>query len=93
MIFLSKFFVESGWHMIFGGNGLPEFLTSVEIYNSKTGQQRQLRSDLPEPASGHFGTVMNGYPVYCGGDGGQDSPSRKCYRFDKEVCEWEQVRH
>ena len=54
--------------MIFGGNRPPSgYLKTVELYNWQTGKQCQLK-EIPNKLSAHVGTVMDGVPVYCGGE-------------------------
>jgi len=62
-------------------------ISSVELYNWKTGEQCQLK-DLPEPVSCQSGTVMEGTPIFCGN---YRNTHDKCYSFNKTSKTWSQV--
>ena len=42
-------------------------------------------------AAGHSGTIMNGTPVFCGGDTGLGSADGRCYKLNKLNRTWEQI--
>ena len=85
---------EPEWHMIVGGyKKFPnkEPLTSVELFNWKTGEQCYLE-ELPFPVRGHSGTVLDGEPHICGGTFNETTqPTKRCYKFNKEGFVWEPV--
>jgi hypothetical protein len=72
-----------------GGDGSSQKLSSVELYNWKTGEQCQLE-DLPHPNAGHTATVLDGTPAFCGGT--SPDVEKRCYKFDKTTLSWIQVR-
>ena len=82
-------FLETAWHLIVGGDGSSQKLSSVELYNWKTGEQCQLE-DLPHPNAGHTATVLDGTPAFCGGT--SPDVEKRCYKFDKTTLSWIQVR-
>ena len=80
-------------HLIFGGvsHGIG-ILTSVELYNWKTGEQCRM-ADLPVPITGPSATVLNGNPVFCGGiTTGAYNGTTHCFSLNKELAVWESVR-
>jgi hypothetical protein len=68
-----------------------ETLTSVELFNWKTGEQCYL-DEFPHPVRGHSGAVINGDPHICGGTFNETTqPIKLCYKHNKESLEWEPV--
>ena len=81
--------------MIIGGNGVGHtYLKSVELYNWKTGKQCPLK-DLPYQLSAHTSTVMDGVPVFCGGEGGEVglAPQSRCFKLNQTDKSWTQVSY
>jgi hypothetical protein len=74
--------------MIIGGKNVTD-LTSVELFNWKTGQQCYLL-DLPKGVRIHSGLVFDGSIIYCGGYS-LEVPQKNCYRFKSEEKTWEPV--
>ena len=81
-------FTESAWHIIVGGQGLYEKLSSVELFNWKTGEQCLLQ-ELPHGIAAHSGTVMDGVPVICGGF--TTDTDDRCFKLNKTSHYWVQV--
>ena len=83
-----KLITDSAWHLIIGGwRSESGSISSVELYNWKTGEQCRLK-DLPEPVSCQSGTVMEGTPIICGNfEGSQD----KCYSLNNTSNTWIKV--
>jgi hypothetical protein len=69
---------ESDWHMIIGGKN-NEDLSSVELFNWRTGQQCWLK-DIPIKVRIHAGTVFEGIPIICGGFSSEESIAN-CYKY------------
>ena len=71
-----------------GGINETGFLSSVELFNWQTGEQCHL-PDLPYPVYGHVGTVLDGVPVFCGGDNGLIQ--YKCFKLNLTDLTWNRV--
>ena len=76
---------ESDWHMIIGGKN-NEDLSSVELFNWRTGEQCPLK-DIPIRVRIHAGTVFQGVPIICGGFSSEESVSN-CYKFSIRDKTW-----
>ncbi len=74
-----------------GGYRNAEYLAEVELFNWKTQKQCRLEN-LPYPVGGHTGVVLNGIPIYCGGQkNNQTLYSKNCYKFNMEDKDWTEV--
>lgn len=71
-----------------GGINETGFLSSVELFNWQSGEQCHL-PDLPYPVYGHVGTVLDGVPVFCGGDNGLIQ--YKCFKLNLTDLTWNRV--
>jgi hypothetical protein len=49
------------------------------------------QNKLPAGVRSHFGTVLGGVPLYCGG-GTLGEKSNKCFKFDKTSKNWTEVK-
>jgi hypothetical protein len=83
--------IESGWHLIFGGyTPSTGVLDSVELYNWKTSKQCNLLS-LPSKVYGQSAVVMDGTPVFCGGQNDIFEAALQCYKLEKNTKNWTPV--
>ena len=79
---------DNEWLVLLGGINEVGFLSSVELFNWKTGEQCHLL-DLPHAVYGHVGAVLEGVPVFCGGDNG--FIQYKCFKFNLTDMTWNRV--
>ncbi len=81
---------EPTWHLILGGYCKGR-LNSVELYNWQTGEICQL-ANLTIPINSQSATVLDGFPIYCGGYFGTAGwTSDRCFKFDKAARDWTEV--
>ena len=73
--------------MIIGGDDQHILLSSVELFNWRTGQQCRL-SSLPQARAASCGAVWNGIPFICGGDSYYQQPFY-CLMFKNNT--WQQM--
>lgn len=73
---------DSDWHMIIGGwnDDSMDGLTSVELFNWKTGEQCEMPLGLDNKLSAHVGAVISGTPIICGGFSDLQ-PQEDCYEY------------
>ena len=79
---------EPEWHMIIGGKNVDD-LSSVELFNWKTGEQCQME-DLPNGIRIHAATVFDGVPLICGGFSAEKL-IESCFKYSSLQQEWIQV--
>jgi len=77
--------------MVIGGSNGAMLLDTVELFNWKTHEQCQLKAKLPITISEHTGTVFDGVPIFCGGFGPANTRQKGCYKYDKNVMNWQNV--
>jgi len=76
--------------LVFGGlSSSYQYMDSVELFNWKTGQQCLL-PPLPYAVYGQTAVVLNGAPVFCGGDS-EHGFVKHCNKFEKSTKSWVQV--
>ena len=75
--------------MLIGGKNVED-LSSVELFNWKTGEQCPME-DLPQGMRIHAGTVFQGVPLICGGFSAEKL-IESCFKFSIEQREWIRVR-
>ena len=89
-IFVADFYFKD-WHLIIGGYRNEQYLAEVELFNWKTKKQCRLQ-DLPNAVGGHSGVVLDGIPIYCGGQKNDTIEySRNCYKYNRESKIWTEV--
>ena len=72
--------------MIFGG----DHVKLIELYNWKSGQQCSY-GEIPYGSAAFAAAVLDGVPVFCGGDGA--IAYVYCQRYDKDGRKWERVSY
>ena len=80
---------EPEWHMIIGGKNVED-LSSVELFNWKTGEQCPME-DLPYGIRIHAANVFDGVPLICGGFSAEKL-IESCFKYSNVQQEWTQVR-
>jgi hypothetical protein len=83
------FHVDPDWHLIFGGLSTT-LLNTVELYNWKTGLHCLLPS-LPYEVFQQVSIVMEGTPVFCGGQSNTAVFVFHCFKLVKQTQTWVQV--
>ena len=75
--------------MILGGSNEGGYLDTVELFNIQTHQSCNFGT-LPYYVIGLAGGVLDGVPVFCGGESYTTQYENRCYKFEKS---WSLVRN